>query len=128
MTAKFRAWDGEKFWYSDSPNAEFVFGGKGNGVYLNGELQFDLTEDNIHRFTGLFDKNGTKIFEGDVVKDGWKGSVKVVEWKNIIAYDDAQEWVAGVGFDLFAISEDDLNTLELIGNVYENPELINKEK
>ncbi|WP_198549813.1 YopX family protein [Macrococcoides caseolyticum] len=66
--------------------------------------------------TGLHDKNGKEIFEGDVVK----------YWENIGYIEFYQgswviNWNDGSLFDLY----DNENNLEIIGNIHEHPELLN---
>lgn len=67
--------------------------------------------DPSQQFTGLFSKSGKEIYEGDVVKSINKG-IKVIEWYE----DDCQFGVEGTYLYRMA-------NREIIGNIYENPEL-----
>ncbi len=83
----------------------------------------------IQQFTGLKDKDGKEIYEGDVLRVESHGGVQIVEVKD-------NEGYAGFDFfkgeELFPLTDYtdmmgfDLNA-EVIGNIYENPELV-KEK
>tara|TARA_R110000868_G_scaffold226878_1_gene479829 strand:- start:1087 stop:1410 length:324 start_codon:yes stop_codon:yes gene_type:complete len=82
-------------------------------IYLNEFTSKDLKScDNwkVMQYTGFVDTNGIKIFEGDVVHISGIG--------NYVVKDICQD------FDILvnAIVEGDLN--EIVGNIYENPELI----
>lgn len=71
----------------------------------------------LMQFTGLFDKSGKGIYEGDIVQNGeyWTREVK---WDTI---DDLEMGDAiGVGYD------DCFESGEVIGNTMENPELVEK--
>lgn len=72
-----------------------------------------LFDDNyvVMQFTGLHDKNGKEIYEGDIIK--WGVHVGAVKWINSCI-------VFGDGFGLFPCNL----TSEIIGNIYENPELL----
>lgn len=69
------------------------------------------------QFTGLTDKNGKEIYEGDVCK--WVGEGNVVFDDNIfgVQWDERR----GGWFPLLPI---DYQNTEVIGNIYENPDLI----
>ena len=66
----------------------------------------------IEQFTGLHDKNGKEIYEGDIVTDG-VGKYKII-------YD-----LRLAGYQPYCIFRDDPeNYCEVIGNIYENPDLV----
>lgn len=82
--------------------------------------------DSLMQFTGLLDRNGKEIYEGDIV-----------EWKYLKTWHKNEvRWVGG-GFVVTTSGfKDDLNepqdlllvsilSCEIIGNIYENPELLN---
>lgn len=91
----------------------------------SGELEPIFITDKIHvmQSTGLFDKNGVEIFEGDIVRNTHTGSVGRVHW-----------CVHNTGF-FYYVEKDKKDytvfranhNLEVIGNVYENKELIQNE-
>jgi len=82
-------------------------------VYENPQLKKD-------RWTGLLDKEQKEIYEGDIVKDG--NYVGVVEWgvgrAGFIATGGNQSMAMTTRFGSKA------KDCEVIGNIYENPELI----
>lgn len=74
------------------------------------------------RWTGLLDKNGKEIYEGDIVHYKAKGW----DWNMEVMFDDGGFCVknAGIKYELFEHGIASSEIFEVIGNIYENPELI----
>lgn len=93
--------------------------------YLGGIGEEEIEEEGIGQYTGLKDKNGKEIYEGDIVKIIVNNNIEktcVVEYKN---------GIFGVMFskqaELTAFPHFCNTTFEVIGNIYENPELLKEE-
>ena len=81
-------------------------------------INFDINPETVGQYTGLEDKNGEKIFEGDVLElDGEDGFFEV-------EYDDDRAMFVICG-DYTTFYFDNLwNEVEVIGNIYDHPELM----
>lgn len=84
--------------------------------------KFPVYADTVGQYTGLTDRNGVKIFEGDIVRIG---SVKFSVIFNMLEFELKD--FSGVdvpfpfGFDYISVP------VEVIGNIYDNPELLEEE-
>lgn len=81
--------------------------------------------------TGLFDKNNKEIFEGDIVKYkiGRNTFIAPVVYNKVYTGFGLREedGYGGIIFSFVEIAEDvDLKTLEVIGNIWEDSELLGK--
>lgn len=74
---------------------------------------------NVMQFTGIKDKNGKEIYEGDIFQDEEDGAYNFVEWNDYFGGWGTNEWF--LPKDLV----EQAPYLEVIGNIYENPELLN---
>ncbi|MCO4482857.1 hypothetical protein Si128_01558 [Streptococcus infantarius subsp. infantarius] len=77
--------------------------------------------------TGLFDKNGVDIFDGDIIKFTLtNGFNYVVDEDGSVTYKLGAFYVVN-GLAEYLISDINTNEVEVIGNKYENPELLKGE-
>jgi len=114
---RFRAWDGSKMHYPETNYAYLLQWTRAGGWELwwkwGGEEKI-ITDNPLMQYTGLHDKNGKEIYEGDIVRLKWKDAgnhakqtIRSVQWN-------------GNGYGC-ALTEYEC---EVIGNVWENPELL----
>ena len=92
------------------------------GTYLSLIYWIEIIPETLGRYTGLTDKNGKKVFEGDIVWDGNEEGVGVIEF-----YEG--EFV--ISFDGTADCDRIANAISyytVCGNIHDNPELVRKDE
>lgn len=129
---KFRVWDNENLEFSNYTNRDPFFDvssgklffwertQKEDGSYGGDIILEDLGDRFIlQQFTGLYDKHGEEIFEGDIIRGlcdvGPAGEIiqtETVYWNDLNGY----QW-----------NYWNLDTVEIIGNIFQNPKLLKNE-
>lgn len=122
MTPKFRAWDKKNKEMLFVRQIDFMFG----KVVLECYEQFFIDEVELMQYTGLKDIHGKEIYEGDVVRYECCFESYVEE----VIYDDKHCNFGTIdkdektfSFDAL-ISDFDVDCFEVVGNKYENLELL----
>lgn len=88
-------------------------------------VPYVVIPETVGQFTGLFDKNGKEIYEGDILHTVTFG-FEPEEYTAIILYDNCRFQLSN-GRNLFYFGQSDLTKMDdtiVIGNIYDNPELI----
>ena len=123
---KFRAWDGECMLRQEELDAYSIHELR-KGVLCDRPCEGDQTRITLMQYTGLKDKYGKEIYESDILRD-FEPDYFVAE------YSDASFWCVGYKdgkrivdmFEPFILGKSEIESqqLEVIGNIYENPELM----
>ncbi len=112
--------EGNVFIDDKGEKAEILMG------YTNYRISFDIIPETVGMFTGLTDKNGKKIFEGDIIKVGSEDSNVLVKI-GIGKMNNGYYKVIGVYGEykgirsVVAIVEEGY---DVVGNIHDNPELL----
>ena len=127
---KFRAWDKKekKMTYF---NLDWSLMQGGWYDFPGGE---DAIENHLMQFTGLKDKNGKEIYEGDIIrdkKDKERKNLSIVEWVgDVVGWRKADiqcdviyqpELIDRGSFSIWKKHKSMWSEDEVIGNIYENP-------
>lgn len=121
MIPKFRAWDKKDKAIRDVTHIIYMY----ESVVLNVERTFyerTFCEIELMQLTGLKDKNGTEIYEGDIVRYNRGVSYSVEKFPYSVKYIEGA-FVFEHGFIQHNLFKN-VKYVTVIGNIYENPELL----
>lgn len=123
---------------------ENLFRGKGDKKYNEGDWYYGVPfqdskyvqictniskrtvlPNTISEFIGRYDKNGKRIFEGDIVKGRlfYEDSARHF----VVKYSNCNASYYFVGADKRTYSASNILNIEVLGNIWDNPELLRKE-
>lgn len=119
---KFRCWDRFKQRWSNYKinDGTVYFMDKNTGVWY-GSYNKRYKDFNLMQYTGLEDKNGKEIYEGDILSDGNNEKPYKVIFENGSFRAEFKGDFEEYSFDLIDVVA---QSYEVVGNIYENPELM----
>jgi uncharacterized phage protein (TIGR01671 family) len=120
MEIKFRIWYAGLMY--QNKEIDFIDFNNNRAEFGNTYSKFDDESFVLMRYTGLNDKNGNEIYEGDVIKIGSDEHYFVINWHVEMAsfVINRKGWAFSHFFGETCSNED----VEVVGNIYENKELL----
>lgn len=122
-----------KFRGKSLKNGEWIFGLLNKDIKGHCRIQFDpkyfsviVDPATVGQFTGLKDKNGREIYDGDIVSVN-NERMAIVCYEDagfVIKSDFGEIYMRGIGVHMYP---DRSKIIEIIGSIHDNPELIKTE-
>ena len=119
-------WIVEEHWLDTNKNNKHFIKSKNNGI------DYEIDKSTLGQYTGCEDKNGKPIFEGDIVRmHGWwyaSGPAGYEQDITTVRYcHDVCGFTPMCNYDCDCGVYHDADECEVIGNIYDNPELLEVE-
>lgn len=114
---------GDDFIYT--PSRENTISNEDGIIQIKAEK---ITPKTLGRYSGLNDMTGKRIYQGDIIE--WKrgGRLYVVIFKSGMFFASVEECNEDIygGFPLYALTENEETPCQIVGNIYDNQELLKK--
>ena len=92
-----------------------------NPITPLGIVKYRVDPETVGQYTGMTDKNGTKSFEGDIIRESYKGHERIYH----VFWDDDYFAFRAKGEDItYQLDEIAPSHCEVIGNIHDNKELL----
>jgi uncharacterized phage protein (TIGR01671 family) len=132
----FKAWDTKKKVMHTSFSSDLLISLNGLLVQHSGMngLMDEYENCVLLQFTGFLDKNGIKIFEGDIIQEDCMDTEKGTKLVSYVKFDDGGFQTDDGEFLVNAIQsftvkvETDQTSAEVLGNIYQHKDLVKKYK
>lgn len=113
---KFKAWDNRnECWLFDGNTMDLQYSGESGAMMFDNDANMTPRDSLVWvQFTGLHDKSGKEIYEGDICDFPWG--------RYVVEFDEGRFELVVKGYDTEQFG--DQCKLEVIGNIYESPELL----
>lgn len=114
-------------------NDEWIYGNLqvlGECAFISADMGFNKIVDTetVGQYTGLTDKNGVRIFEHDILKFDYVGKNLGVSGIEAVVFENGKFGVLwGWHKDFTCLDGFSNTTIEVIGNIHDNPELLGGE-
>lgn len=131
--------DNGEWVYGDLMHKHYNFDTKATKVIHNNIMNYKVIPETIGQYTGMRDKNGKKIFEGDIFKMEdeivaviifHEGCFRLQTWGLCGTYTESGYDECGGGWGIIECEPIDwyyIHDMEVIGNIHDNPEMLEVE-
>jgi len=111
------------------PTVTVEMEGKTQHFYSDWDIQYIEKDVELMQWTGLHDKNGVEIYEGDIVRAQMTSGVGGLgEWIGSVDFHDFEYCIETTDLKWPLASWKCVLKAEVIGNIYENPELLSDKR